>query len=230
MLYTVLRNLSLWLLRVVFRFRAVGLENVPAEGPVLLAANHLSFLDPPVVGAAVGRPLHFMAKAELFHIPLVGTLIRKLNAHPVDRSGSDAAALRMALGLLRDRHALLVFPEGTRSTEQGLGPGKAGVGMLAAVAEAPVVPVYIEGTGRALPRGAAFPRPTRITVAYGSPLRFEKGRGKARYQAISDEIMAAISRLKAENDRDATRTAVPSAARDETDLTARRASPAGRIH
>jgi 1-acyl-sn-glycerol-3-phosphate acyltransferase len=197
-LYTLLKPLTALCLRLIFGFRPVGAEHVPPEGPVLLAANHVSVLDPPVVGAGARRPLHFMAKAELFRIPLFGSLIRGLNAYPVEREGADVAALRHAKQLLREGKALLVFPEGTRGTDGVLGPGRAGAGMLAAHSEAPVVPVYIQGTGKVLPRGATRPRRVPILVAYGPPLRFTRGRGKRRYQEISDEIMAAIARLKAE--------------------------------
>jgi 1-acyl-sn-glycerol-3-phosphate acyltransferase len=219
MFYGTLKLLSRVILRLCFRQRAVGVEHVPAVGPVLLAANHVSFLDPPAIGAPVGRQLHYLAKQELFGMPLVGGLIRRLNAHPVAREQADAAALRLALSLLKAGHALLVFPEGTRGTEGALGEGRAGVGMLAALAGVPVVPVFVEGTGRALPRGASFPRPARITVAYGPPLTFERQRGKQRYQAVSDAIMAAIARLRDEVARQRT-----------MDPTATRALSAGRIH
>jgi 1-acyl-sn-glycerol-3-phosphate acyltransferase len=204
-LYAVLKALIRALLRLLFRFRAIGVGQVPPAGAVMLAANHVSLLDPPAIGAAAPRPLHYMAKAELFRVPLLGRLIGSLNAHPVERDGADATALRHALLLLRRGEALLVFPEGTRGAEGGpLGPGRAGAGMLAALSEAPVVPVYIEGTGRVLPRGATRPRWAPITVRYGRPLTFgrgergERGRSKQRYQEISDQIMAAIGRLRAE--------------------------------
>jgi 1-acyl-sn-glycerol-3-phosphate acyltransferase len=203
--YAVMKALALAALRLLFRHRAIGVEHVPLTGGALLASNHMSHLDPPVVGVGAPRPLHFMAKAELFRIPLFGGMIRRLNAYPVEREGADASALRHALLLLRRGEALLVFPEGTRGTEGGpLGQGRAGTGMLAALAGVPVVPVYVEGTGRALPRGAGRPRLTRITVRYGPPLVFDRGkrgdrdRGKQRYQEISDQIMAAIGRLRAE--------------------------------
>jgi 1-acyl-sn-glycerol-3-phosphate acyltransferase len=192
-------------LRGFFRLRAIGVGNVPRAGGLMLAANHVSVFDPPVIGAAAPRPLHFMAKAELFRIPLLGRFVRRLHAYPVEREGADATALRHALLLLRRGEALLVFPEGTRGTEGGpLGRGRAGAGMLAALAEVPVIPVYVEGTGRVLPRGATRPRRAPITVRYGHPLTFVRGerggrgRGKERYQEISDQIMAAIGRLRAE--------------------------------
>ena len=104
----------------------VGADRVPREGRLLLASNHLSVLDPALIGAVLPRELDYMAKTELFRIPGFGALIRRLNAHPVDRSGSDSAALRLALRLLGDGRAVLVFPEGTRGAEGHLqaGPGR----------------------------------------------------------------------------------------------------------
>lgn len=230
MLYSVMRLLVQGFLRLYCRLRVVGLENVPGTGPALLAANHVSLLDPPAVGATVRRPLDFLAKAELFRVPLLGGLVGRLNAHPVDREGADAGALRLALALLRKGRALLVFPEGTRGREGSLAPGRPGVGMLAALAGVPVVPVYVRGTGRVLPRGAVVPRPVRVTVAYGPPIRFEKGRGRDRYQAVSDEIMAAIGRLKAEMERGDAPGPAPSATRGHTDRTARGPLAAGQLH
>jgi 1-acyl-sn-glycerol-3-phosphate acyltransferase len=226
-LYGALQRLTAGLLRAVYRLRVVGLQHVPRQGAAILAANHQSFLDPPVVGAAVPRHLHFLAKAELFRVPGLGSLIRRLNAHPVDRAGGDAAALRLAAGLLRRGEALVLFPEGTRSGTGSLGAGKAGVGLLALVSGAPVVPVYVRGTREAWPRGARWPRGSRITVAYGPPLRFAGGRGRARYQEVSDEIMAAIGRLGAAGDPGA--AAVPGG-EDRMDGSARRREPAGQIH
>ena len=197
MLYALMRRTAHAALRVGFHFRAIGLENVPPEGPAVLAANHTSFFDPPAVGAPLRRELHFLAKVELFRVPGLGGFLRRLNAHPVDRSGSDAAALRLALRLLTEGQALVLFPEGTRGHGDALRPAQAGTGMLVALSGAPVVPVYVQGTRQALPRGAVVPRASRITVTYGAPLHFRRERGRARYQAISDAIMAAIGRIKA---------------------------------
>lgn len=227
MLYRVMKRLTWAVLRVVFRMRVIGVENVPREGPALLAANHVSVLDPPVVGSGASRPLQFMAKAELFRIPLLGRLIRGLNAYPVEREGADAGALRYALLLLREGKALLVFPEGTRGTEGALQRGRPGAGMLAALSEAPVVPVYVEGTGRVLPRGASRVRLWPITVRYGPPLYFERGRGKHRYQEISDQIMAAIGRLKAEAEQASSPNPSGPATTRHADRTARGPLPVG---
>jgi 1-acyl-sn-glycerol-3-phosphate acyltransferase len=224
-LYPILKGCAFAISRLWFRLSVVGADRVPREGHLIVAANHQSLLDPPLVGCASPRELDYMAKAELFRVPGLGRLIRVLNAHPVDRTGSDSAALRLALRLLGAGRAVLLFPEGTRGTEGRLGPARAGAGMLAALSEAPVVPVYIQGSGRAFPRGAAVPRPSLVTVTFGAPIRFARERGKARYQEISDEIMAAIGRLKteAEGRRAATRHA-------GTDSTTPGRTPVSRIH
>ncbi len=177
MLYTVLKLCAVAVMRLLFRLRRHGYERVPPTGPVLIVSNHSSFLDPPLVGGSTPRPVSFMAKAELFRIPLFGGLIRRLNARPVRREGGDPSAL----------------PEGE------LRQGKAGAGMLAVLSGAPVVPVYINGSGRAWPRGRKLPRPARVTVWFGEPISFAKQEGGSRkesYEAASQAMMAAIARLK----------------------------------
>jgi 1-acyl-sn-glycerol-3-phosphate acyltransferase len=229
-LYDLLKLVTRMVFRLFFGLRAIGADNVPREGAVLLASNHVSLLDPPAVGSGVARRLHYMAKAELFRVPLLGALIRRLNAYPVEREGADAAALRHALLLLREGQGLLVFPEGTRGTEGQLQRGRAGAGMLAALSEAPVVPVYVQGTGQVWPRGANRPRRGRVTVRYGPPLRFQRGRGKNRYQEICDEIMAAIGRLKAEADLASTPAPGGPAVNPNAERTARGPLPVGQQH
>jgi len=199
MLYAILKPLTVVVLRLCFGLRSRGAEHVPAQGPVLLVANHASFLDPPLVGGASPRPLTFLAKAELFRVPMFGGLIRRLNARPLRRDGGDAAALRTALRVLKSGGALLVFPEGTRGEEGILGPAKPGAGMLAVLGGAPVVPVYISGSGRAWPRGRRFPRPADVTVTFGPPLPVAVGghaNRKDDYEAASRQMMAAIAGLR----------------------------------
>jgi 1-acyl-sn-glycerol-3-phosphate acyltransferase len=199
MLYALLKPLAVILMRWLFDLTSVGRHHIPATGPVLLVANHLSVLDPPLVGGAADRQLSFLAKAELFAIPLFGRLIRALNARPVRREGADASALREALRTLAEGRALLVFPEGTRGSEGELRTAKAGAGMLAVLSGAAVVPVYVTGSGRAWPKGQRLPRRTPVTVAFGPPLRFadEGGRArKERYAEASRVMMAAIAELR----------------------------------
>jgi cytidylate kinase len=186
-------------MRLMFRLEAIGLENIPAHGPVLLVANHSSVLDPPLIGSASDRQLTYLAKAELFKIPLFGALIHGLNARPVRREGADPGALRTARRVLEEGGALLVFPEGTRGEEGVIRPARPGAGLLAVASRAAVVPVYVRGSGRAWPKGRRLPRPAKVTVTFGKPLRFEAVRGadrKAQYEVASREMMDAISRLR----------------------------------
>ena len=161
MLYAILKVLIAGISRVLFRLSVVGADRVPREGRLLLASNHLSVLDPALIGAVLPRELDYMAKTELFRIPGFGALIRRLNAHPVDRSGSDSAALRLALRLLGDGRAVLVFPEGTRGSEGHLQAARAGAGMLAALSGAPVVPVYVH----VMPGRSGYPQYGGVSIA-----------------------------------------------------------------
>ena len=199
MLYAILKPLAVVAMRVLLRLKSEGRQHVPAAGPVLLVSNHLSVLDPPIVGGASDRELTFLAKAELFDIPLFGPFIRALNAHPLRRGGADAAALREALRTLAEGRALLIFPEGTRGSEGELREAKTGAGMLAVLSGAPVVPVYITGSGEAWPRGRRLPRRGRVTVTFGSPLTFSDAGGgtrKERYAEASRVMMSAIAALR----------------------------------
>jgi len=200
-LYALAKPVAVALMRLVCGLQAYGREHVPAEGPVLLVSNHVSVLDPPFIGGACPRELYFLAKEELFDVPLFGRLIRGLNARPVKRDGSDGRALKMALKLLGENRAILLFPEGTRGVEGRLGEGKPGAGMLAVLSGAPVVPVYVSGTARALPPGRALPRPAPVSVTFGPALVFKSvgdERRKERYREVTEEMMRAIAQLMAQ--------------------------------
>ena len=197
--YAAMKIPAVALMRLLFRLEAIGTENIPEHGPVLLVANHSSVLDPPLIGGMSHRQLTYLAKAELFEIPLFGALIRGLKARPVRREGADPGALRTARRVLGEGGALLVFPEGTRGEEGDIRPAKPGAGLLAVSSGAAVVPVYVRGSGRAWPKGRRLPRSSKVTVTFGKPLRFEADRGgdrKAQYEIASREMMDAISRLR----------------------------------
>ena len=199
MLYAFLKPIAVFLMRAWFGLRVRGAEHVPASGPALIVSNHQSILDPPVIGGAARRQIYFLAKAELFRIPMFGSLIRALHARPVRREGSDPGALRTAAQLLGEGKALLVFPEGTRSLNGRLGEGKPGVGMLAVTSGAPVVPVYVSGTLEALPKGSAWPRRSQVSVSFGPALHFKPRNGagrKERYREAAMEMMRGIAELK----------------------------------
>ena len=200
-LYGALKPFAVGIMRLLFRLEVSGREHVPAAGPVLLVSNHVSVLDPPFIGGAAPRELYFMAKEELFRVPLFGRLIHALNARPVKRDGSDGRALKAALRLLAEGRALLVFPEGTRGRDGRLGEGKPGVGMLALMSDAAVVPAYVSGTEQALPSGRAMPRLAKVRVRFGPPLSFKPADDeprKDRYREASREMMRAIGQLRDE--------------------------------
>ncbi|MFN3408245.1 MAG: lysophospholipid acyltransferase family protein, partial [Limisphaerales bacterium] len=129
-----------------FRWRVFHPERVPATGPVILAANHLSFLDPPLVGAGLRRPINYLARKTLFRYPGIGALLRSVNAVPVDRDGGSAAGLKEILDRLKRGGAIILFPEGTRSPDGRLQPARSGVGLAIIKSTAPVVPVRVFGT------------------------------------------------------------------------------------
>ncbi len=186
----------------VFHLRVVGKEEIPVTEGVILAANHVSYVDPVFIGGALAeRQLHFMAKEELFRFPIFGALIRRLNAFPVRRGQVDYGAIRQCLRLLREGEVLLMFPEGTRGDGVALQEAEEGIGLLAARSGCPVVPVYVRGTDHVLPRGRRIPRIRPVTVYFGHLLRpmAEVPRGGSRwtYMQLSEQVMKGIAELKA---------------------------------
>lgn len=187
---------QLWLPRlfqICFGCERQGVENIPREGGLILAANHISNWDPPVAAAFVPRKVHYMAKEELFRVPLFSQAIRALGAFPVRRGASDRAAIRKAINLLADGACLGVFPEGTRSRTGQLGKAEPGLALLAVKSGAPVVPTAIVGTNRIFSKSCFFPR---VKIRYGKPLAFTADRAdRAAMQAFSDQVMAEIEKL-----------------------------------
>jgi 1-acyl-sn-glycerol-3-phosphate acyltransferase len=188
-------------LDTLFGLECRGCHHLPPSGPVLVAANHRSFLDPPAVGTCARRPLHYFARESLFR-GIGRTILPRVNALPVNNKGpGDLAAIRKALQALRAGAALLVFPEGTRSPTDDFLPARRGVGLLACRAEAPVVPVRLFGTHEALGKHQARPRlRTPLTVVFGPPLEpadYDPGPSGAtdRYQLAADRILQAIQEL-----------------------------------
>lgn len=193
-----------WILaRVVFYalfgLRLRGRENVPAEGGVVVASNHQSFLDPIIIGIALGpwRQVHYMARDSLFVGPF-GWLIRTYNAFPVRRGRADREALAEARRRLSRGLPVLVFPEGTRSADGRLGRVKAGAARLALDAGVPLLPCYIHGAYRAWGRGKKFFRPIRgMRVYVGRPIETAGyGRDRAGRQALCAELAKALARLE----------------------------------
>src|SRR5215831_5369517 len=194
------------LYRFYFGWRVFNPERVPLRGPVILAANHASYLDPPLVGAGIKRGINYLARDTLFRYPGIGWLLRKWNSVPVDREGGGAAGLKAILDRLLAGGAIILFPEGTRSRDGKLQPARSGIGLTVIKSEAVVVRVRVFGTYEAYGRHVRVALPHCVMVKYGKPMLFEalrdeakqcgKARLKAIYQQVADEIMHAIARLE----------------------------------
>lgn len=152
--------------------KSYGRRNVPRRGPVLIAPNHVSNLDPPATAVMCPRMLRFMAKEELFHPRFFGRLISSVGAFPVRRGEGDTEAIRFAVGRLKEGEAVLIFPEGTRGDGEALGPVNPGVSVFAKRSGAAVVPVALVGTCRKWPRGSKVPKWGRVVVEFGTPFTY----------------------------------------------------------
>jgi 1-acyl-sn-glycerol-3-phosphate acyltransferase len=175
--------------RILWRARVYGANNVPRTGALIVACNHVSYLDPPVMASFCPRRISYMAKRELFEMPVLGPVISGLGAYAVDREGSATAAIRRSLQVLQAGGAVGIFPEGTRNPHGDVQP-QTGVALLASLGKAPVVPACVTGTGRAA-------KLHRIRVAFGAPLSLEPGRKATREDLakFTGEIMTAIEQL-----------------------------------
>ena len=187
--YSFAKNLVYLVLKPIYRFDVIGKENIPKEGGVLLCSNHIENLDPPVVGINCPRDVHFMAKEELFAVPILKQLLPKLLAFPVKRGMSDREALRRGIGLLKDGKVLGLFPEGTRSKDGQLQKGLAGAGFFALRTDAAVVPCAIIGPYRKF---------KKLKIVFGEPIRFDEYKQEGKKLNAEDAtniIMENIAKL-----------------------------------
>lgn len=185
--------------RGVFKTRVTGIENIPLSGGVIIAANHISYLDIPLLSYALNRHADFVGKKQLFAIPLLGSLLLLLGAIPIDRDKVDRTALREIVKRLNSGKIIVIYPEGTRSPDGRLQPGKPGVGFLVRMSGKKVIPTAIIGTDKAMPSGSWFIRPRPVTIRFGKPLDFSIGSGSLTMQGadsrITEEIMGEIADL-----------------------------------
>lgn len=177
----------------------MGGANIPRSGGVILAPNHISYADPPAVGCAMSRQVHFMAKEELFKPALMGKIITAVGSFPVKRATADRKAIRQALGLLKSGEVVCIFPEGTRGTGGVLQEAELGIGLIALKSGVPVVPVAVIGTDRILPSDGSRPKRHKVIIEYGEPISFndliEAGESRQAIEEVGRRTMSAIGNL-----------------------------------
>lgn len=188
-LYVIIRSMFRFVLRIGFRWRVEGADNVPPSGAVIVCANHFHWWDPIVVACSLNRPIHFMSKSELYRNPLFAAALRAVNSFPVERKTADRKAIRRSLAILRSGHALGIFPEGTRNKTGLLRAGESGAGMLALRSGAPILPVGVSGRYRLF---------NTVFVRIGRPFHVSRDSSRSRSgdtgQAVAS-VMDAIAAL-----------------------------------
>ncbi len=192
------RTVALWAM-IYHRLEVRGLENIPRSGGCVIAANHGSFLDPPLVACRgyLRRKIHFLARESLFDSKLGNWYLRKVGVMPMSRDRGDVGALRTAVKLLKSGSCVCLFPEGTRTRDGKLQTAKGGIGFLVNKAGVPVVPAYLDGTFRAYPRHARWIRPVKIRLTFGTPISHEEIQATAgdggNYEQVAALIMQRIA-------------------------------------
>ena len=195
MFYSIFKAICRFVFGVIFRTRVIGLENVPNEGALIVAANHLSNWDPPFLGTFLQHEVCYMAKEELFKNPIFAAAIRALHVFPVKRGTADKTAIKHAVKLLKEGQCLGIFPEGTRSKTGKIGKAEPGVALIAAMTKAPIVPALIVDTNKIF-GDKWFPQ---LTVVYGKPMCFEGNiKDKEALAEFSQSIMVEVEKLHSE--------------------------------
>ncbi len=198
--YNIFYTLAKWLAKLCFDFRVVHPERIPESGGLILAVNHQSYFDPPLAGICSRRGVYYLARKTLLEWPFFGPLFPAMNVIPVDRDGNDMSALKGVIRIIREGNGVVLFPEGTRSPDGHLQPGRAGIGFVVAKTGAPVLPMRIFGSHEAFPKGTRKINLHPITVVIGEPIHFRpeelKPATRETYQALSDRVMTAIAALE----------------------------------
>ncbi len=198
-LYRFAHTMIIVVLKTLFHFRVHGQENLPCRAAII-AANHQSYIDPPAIGVATSEEIFYLAREDVFKFAPFRRLCLRLNTILIRKRRADRSALRAVLSKLADGRKVLVFPEGTRSYDGELQAPEHGISLLAHRSRAAVVPSYVSGTFRVLPRGRKMVHFHPISVSFGSPLRFDalslRDGTRAAYKAFSQRVMDAIARLE----------------------------------
>lgn len=183
------------LLHTYFRVKIYGAEKVPQSGGLVAVSNHASYFDPPILSNCVRRPVAFMAKEELFNVPVLRQTIQIYGAYPVKRSTSDRAALRAALTAIESGWIAAIFLQGTRSADAKISDPKLGAAWIAAKAQVPLLPISLWGTEKILSKGTLFPKPISITVRIGDAIAPPVASKKADLEATTQQCATAINSL-----------------------------------
>lgn len=186
------------MLHAYFRGRVYGAQKVPQTGPLIAVSNHGSYFDPPILSCSLRRPVAFMAKEELFKIPLLKQAIQWYGAYPVKRGAGDRTAIRAAIAALHEGWIVGIFLEGTRTPDGRILNPKLGAAMIAAKARVPLLPVSLWGTERILPKGSSFPRRVPVTVRIGEPIAPPPSTKREDLQAIAELCADRINAMHAQ--------------------------------
>jgi len=190
--YMAAKLLGMCFFKILFYWEVKGIENIPKKGGFIIASNHLSYLDSPIIGVASPRKLHYLAKLSLFKIPVLSFLIRIYGAIPIEREKEYSISIRKGLEILKKEEGLVIFPEGTRNPKGEVKIPKKGVAFLAYKTKVPVIPVKLKGTEKALAIGGKFVKPVKVKVIFGPPVKVESN----DYSSQANRIMNLIKELE----------------------------------
>ena len=189
--YICAKLLGFSLFKILFDWEIKGKENIPRKGGFIIASNHLSYLDPPIIGIAYPRKVHYLAKSSLFQIPVLNFLIKIYGAIPIEREKEYSISIKKGIEILKKGEGLVIFPEGTRNPEGNIEMPKKGVSFLAYKTGVPVIPKKLKGTEKALPKGKKFLKPAKVKVIFGSSIKVENN----DYINQANRIMKIIKEL-----------------------------------
>ena len=193
--FHLVRLFSLTFFKFFHSFRTSGTDNLP-PGPLILAPNHASYLDPPATGCGLFRVTYYLARHTLFKPPIASWLLPSIGSIPVNQNSPGPSSLKNIFEVFKNKGTLVLFPEGQRTFDGNLRKAEPGIGMIAARANVPVVPVHIIGSREAMPRNGRWHPFRPIRVVYGKPMRFTGDpKNRQDFQKFADEIMSAISKL-----------------------------------